>query len=91
MEGKYSTDKYDHPDQDVMYITSNIPGPRSNLDHFQSVFTTGCLCQTECQENCSCTQPHTFYVKKRFIVSKQVIMVFNSNCICNEKCENRVL
>ena len=91
MEGKHCVDKYEHQTLDVIYVDSSIPGPGIDLDEFESVFITGCTCNLECKENCTCTRGKQIYICEQLEESKEMILECNHNCKCNEKCGNRVV
>ncbi|KAL7305341.1 hypothetical protein TKK_0002469 [Trichogramma kaykai] len=89
----YGADNYEHLLPDVMYVVSNIPGPGSELDDFETTFALGCSCEQECKENsCSCIHGTQNYINNKLSnASKNVLTECNSICTCNEKCGNRLV
>ena len=86
-------DEYEHPG--LMYVASNIPGPGSRPDDFQSVFSTGCTCDDrQCRgADCSCTRGILNYVDERLTEGNiNSIVECNVNCTCDETtCNNRLV
>lgn len=93
MAVKNSTDEYNHLTSDVMYTECNIPGPGVDIDEFESEFTIGCECQTECSATqCACTRKNQNYINDCLIDDKSgPIVECNSNCSCRENCGNKLV
>ncbi|XP_024939261.1 histone-lysine N-methyltransferase SETMAR [Cephus cinctus] len=93
MEAVTREDEYEHVTLDVMYITSNIPGPGVNLDDFESEFSHGCTCKSSCTTSCSCTRGFLNYTDSRINQDKLSgpVVECNSNCKCDINCGNRLI
>ncbi|XP_011634003.1 histone-lysine N-methyltransferase SETMAR [Pogonomyrmex barbatus] len=92
MEASASVDEYEHPVEDVMYITNNIPGPGIDVADFEAEYTVGCSCMTECR-NCSCTRGSANYSNARIISEKLIGPIFecHARCGCGPNCGNRLV
>lgn len=87
-------DEYDHPlADDLMYVVSNIPGPGSQPDDFESQFSVGCSCDRQCNHNCSCVRGTLNYTDDRLSSpdNENSIVECNFNCACGDRCGNRLV
>ena len=93
MAMKNCTDKYEHLTPDIMYVEGNIPGPGVDPDEFESEFSVGCKCQTQClATQCSCIRSFSSYINNCIVEEKQEpIIECNSYCACTENCGNRLV
>ncbi|CAD6230427.1 GSCOCG00006752001-RA-CDS [Cotesia congregata] len=86
-------DEYEHPILNVMYVSNNIPGKGIDIDEFESEFTVGCTCKSECTENCYCMKEEVNYINNLFNEDKssKLILECNSMCLCLNNCKNRLI
>lgn len=85
-------DEYTHDIPGVMYVTNNIPGPGINVDEFESVFTSGCLCTLECSK-CTCSHGSANYINDCIVEKKLSVPILECNpyCTCSQNCGNRLV
>ena len=86
-------DDYEHSSMDVMYVTSNIPGPGIDVADFESEFSIGCSCEDICHEACSCSRGIFNYIDERLNEDKLsgLIVECNPCCTCGDNCSNRLV
>ena len=92
MEASACPDDYEHPIPGVMYIVNNIPGPGIDIEDFESEYSVGCSCTSQCTD-CSCTRGFPNYINGRIIDEKLSgpILECNSCCTCGQDCGNRLV
>ncbi|XP_068991886.1 histone-lysine N-methyltransferase SETMAR [Neodiprion pinetum] len=93
MEAKGCEDLYEHVQADIIYIVKNIPGPGVDLEEFESEFSSGCMCDQMCVENCSCTRFSINYVNDCILDEKisGPVVECNDHCKCRNNCGNRLV
>lgn len=87
-------DEYEHKMLDIMYVVNNIPGAGISIDEFESVFSVGCKCVSDCtQGNCSCVRECVNYIDNRFNEEKssKLILECNPQCLCSNNCQNKLV
>uniref|UniRef100_A0A1B6CA52 Histone-lysine N-methyltransferase n=1 Tax=Clastoptera arizonana TaxID=38151 RepID=A0A1B6CA52_9HEMI len=92
-------DSYNHPEDGLAYIESNIPGIGIDETLFNTQPSISCDCKNKsCFENesCSCVKLYGVNFKNRLLVdnklySNSLIIECNSFCSCSLNCGNRLV
>lgn len=88
-----TTDDYEHSCLHVMYVINNIPGAGINIEEFESEFSEGCGCASQCTINCPCVHGCVNYINNRINENKisGLILECNPSCSCSINCGNRLV
>lgn len=88
-------DNYNHVDNSLIYTTTNIPGPRCNMNDFDCCPNHMCNCTDSCQmPNCECVclvGCNNYDNYGKLISNNRSIYECNNLCNCTSSCQNRVV